>query len=160
MNKLANDKGITLVALVITIIVLLILATITATAGRDVISNAKLTTFGTELHAIQTEVNRLHQKYKNGDTQVAEIGQNLQGSQKEAKAFAGAEVTNTEGYKYYSKSTLEQLGLKDFGQEFLVNIAQSDVISLDGFVYKGKTIWNLAQLSNGAYIVKPETNQQ
>lgn len=156
MNKLANDKGITLIALVVTIIVLLILASITVPAGRDVIANAKLTTFGTEMQVMQTEVNRLQQKYKNGDTAVLEIGRELSGTDDETKAFTGAEITNTEGYRYYDKSTLEELGLKDFGQEFLVNVPERMIISLAGFNYKGETIFTMSQLSNGAYNVEFE----
>ena len=111
MKKLANDKGITMVALVVTIIILLILASISIVAGRDVIANAKLTTFGAEMQIMQTEVNKLQQKYKNGDTSVLEIGQDLQNTQQETKAFNGADIDtdNREGYRYYNKATIEEL---------------------------------------------------
>ena len=156
MKKIANDKGITLVALVITVIVLLILASISIPAGRDVIANTKLTTFGTEMQIMQTEVNKLQQKYKNGDTSVLEIGKDLQGNEEETNAFNGAIETETEGYRYYDKITLKELGLNDFSQEFLVNIPKRMIISLAGFNYKGQYIWTMAQLSNGSYNVKFE----
>ena len=45
MNMLNERKGITLVSLVITIVILLILASIGTSAGIDVIKQAKLNSF-------------------------------------------------------------------------------------------------------------------
>lgn len=156
MKKLANDKGITLVALVVTIIILLILAAVTIPAGRNVIADAKLTAFSTEMEIMQQEVNKLYQKYKNGDTEVLELGLDLQQNNNEEKAFYGADEPNRTGYRYYNINTIEGLGLTDISQEFLVNVARRKIISLAGFKYRGEEMWTMAQLPSGSYNVKYE----
>ena len=44
-KNIANSKGVTLIALVITVIVLLILASIATYSGMDIIESSKLSTF-------------------------------------------------------------------------------------------------------------------
>ena len=61
-----QDKGITLVSLVITIAVLIILASIATYSGVNVIRQSKLNKFTTEMGIMQTEVNNLYDKYSNG----------------------------------------------------------------------------------------------
>ena len=60
-NILKNSKGITLVALITTIIVLLILASVATTTGKNVLEKSHLTAFTTELKIMQTHVNQLYQ---------------------------------------------------------------------------------------------------
>lgn len=118
INYITEERGITLTALVITIILLLILAGVGISVGRDTIESAKLMSFGTELQAIQSKVNELEQelqrKVKSNDTdevnRIKNIGQNLQGNEQESLAFSGAEVSDTSGYRYYDKNTVEDLG--------------------------------------------------
>jgi len=67
-----KNKGITLVALVITIVVLLILASVATYSGIEVIKSAKLTAFTTELKIMQTQVNAKYEEnsespYRNGN---------------------------------------------------------------------------------------------
>lgn len=57
-----NNKGITLVALIITIIILLILASVATYSGIGVIKSAKLTAFTTELKIMQTQVNEIYEE--------------------------------------------------------------------------------------------------
>ena len=73
-----NDFGITLVGLVITIIILLILASITVYSGVSTIRSAKLTKFTTELKMMQQKVNELYDSYKNERlvTGIQDIGKN------------------------------------------------------------------------------------
>ena len=49
-------------------IVILILTTISTFSGIDVIKNAKLTTFTTEMKIMQLQINSIYEKYTNGDT--------------------------------------------------------------------------------------------
>ena len=56
MNKLIKqEKGVTLIVLVVTIIVLLILATITMYGGTDIIKKSKLEGLKTNMLVIQTK---------------------------------------------------------------------------------------------------------
>ena len=63
MKKIAkNNKGITLVALVITIVVILILASVATYSGIDAIKSSEFTRFSAELKIMQTQVNSIYQE--------------------------------------------------------------------------------------------------
>ncbi len=57
-----NKKGITLIALVLTIIILLILASVATYSGMGIINSSKLTAFEAELKIMQTRSKRLISK--------------------------------------------------------------------------------------------------
>lgn len=57
-----NNKGITLIALIITIIILLILASVATYNGMEVIQSSKLTAFTAELKIMQTQVNTIYEE--------------------------------------------------------------------------------------------------
>ena len=65
MKKFKSNKGITLIALVITIVILIILASIGTYSGIQVVKSAQFTAFSTELKIMQTQVNKLYEKNKN-----------------------------------------------------------------------------------------------
>ena len=56
--KKTNEKGITLITLVITVIILLILASVGITSGKQTIDMAKYNQFKSELTTIQTKIKR------------------------------------------------------------------------------------------------------
>ena len=149
-----EEQGITLVTLIIMIVLLLIISSIAYSTGSNVIQNSRLTVFTTELEVMQTEVDSLYKDYKNGDSTVLEIGQNLQNTEQENIAFAGAGITDKTGYKYYNKATLEELGIEAVDQELLVNIETKSVISLKGVQDGDQIYYTIEQVPNSKYIVK------
>lgn len=73
MYLLKNSKGVTLTALIITIILLLILVTTATYTGVGTIQSARLTTFNTEMKIIQTKVEELRSNIvvdENGNKKV------------------------------------------------------------------------------------------
>ena len=60
--KSKTQKGVTLVALITTIIVLLILASVAAYSAKGVIESSKFNAFVAELKIMQTQVNALYEK--------------------------------------------------------------------------------------------------
>ncbi len=61
-------------SLVITIVILIILASIATYSGIEVIKSSKLTKFTTEMRIMQTQVNELYQKkMQDGDTTIEKI---------------------------------------------------------------------------------------
>ena len=74
--KLNDAKGITLVSLAITIAVLLILASVATYSGVNILRQSKLNKFTTEMKLMQTEVNDLYDRYKNGED-VLSLGKDL-----------------------------------------------------------------------------------
>ena len=75
--KKTEEKGVTLVALITTIVVLLILTAIGATSGREVIDFAKFSQFKEELRILQTKVN------EGSQNDELTLGQELTESQKD-----------------------------------------------------------------------------
>ena len=156
-----ENKGITLMSLVITIIILLILSGITFQTGKSVIENSKVTAFTVELQAMQTKVNELYQKKNSGDgttningedVLVDDIGTALTGSQEENTALAGAGVSS-DGFKYYSLETIKELGVNEVTQDFLINIDTRQIVSIEGIDYQGQHYYTMDDLPNGLYNV-------
>ena len=116
MKKL-NQKGVTLIALVITIIVLLILAAVATYSGREVIESSKLTAFTTEMKIMQTNVNEIYEKLK----VLVDI----------------LEIEDTKNYRYIDEETLNNLKIEGLKQEFFINIEERKVVSYKGLNYKG-----------------------
>lgn len=163
-NSCEKEKGITLMSLVITIVILLILASITTYSGIEVIKSSKLTTFTTEMNIMQTQVNELYQKMQDGDTTIEELGENISQIDNQTqvdKVFNAVGITTKderEQYKYFDKDTIKKLNIEGVSGTFFVNIDKRSVISYEGFQYEDKYYYTLEQLPNGLYNVEHEKN--
>ena len=185
-NIIKNKKGITLIALIITIILLLILASVATYSGIEIINSSRLTTFTTEMKIMQTEVNELYQKYIdnnkieiNGDTYygkdkgetegktILQIGEELTDSQKDflnklANDVSETSIVSSEGYRYWNEDLLEDLQIDGIESDFLVNIEKRSIVSCQGLNYQNKMYYTLEQLPNNLYNVEyndPNTNK-
>jgi Tfp pilus assembly protein PilE len=145
---LKSEKGITMVTLVITIVVMLIIAGIAVTAGNDSIKNTKKTAFITELEIIQEKVNTIYEKRKLNEEDVEYYnlsGKDISYVDKSilAKVLNG---TSQNGYRYFSQNDLEQLDLSDISQDVIINFDTRDVVSLKGIEIDGKTYYRLSDI--------------
>ena len=160
MNVLNERKGITLVSLAITIVVLIILASIGTSAGIDVIKQAKLNAFTTELEVMQVKVNELYDEYSSGNNEVLDYGKDLSLSGGQADKVLTSSVSgitdNKADYRYYDKTTIDALKLEGIDSEFFVNIKTRSVVSYNGMEYEGVTYYTLEQLPQGLYNVTYE----
>lgn len=152
--KIKSEKGVTLVALVIVIVILFIISGIGIMAGKSTIESAKYSQFMHELIELQTKVNELNQ---NGDT---EIGRKLTDEQNEV--FNNSVITEIiyngktedeqnkikDGFRYCNRAYIkQQLGLET-DREYLINVEYRYIIYKDGFEYDG-TIYYMPQQVNG-----------
>lgn len=157
-----NAKGITLVALIITIIILVILAGIATYSGIDTIRLSKYTRFKTELRIMQAEVNNWYEEYSNGDTSVLTKGEEISSNstvQAQAnKVFTSSEsgITDQEGYRYFSQDTIKSLGIEGVEQDLFINVAKRSVVSYEGYTYEGETYYILNQIPDEMYNVEYE----
>jgi len=62
-----NEKGITIIALVITVVVTIIILTITTTTVMDSYRNMQMQNFSAEMRMIQSGIDNFHSKYTNWD---------------------------------------------------------------------------------------------
>ncbi len=152
-----NSKGITLVSLVITIIVLLLLASIATYSGLNVIRSSKFTTFTTQLKIMQTKVNALYQENSQKEYGVV-ISGDLQAQANKIFAELSKDtqtgITSQEGYRYWDKNVIKELGIEGVEQDFFINLEKRSVISCQGFKEEGKTYYTLSQIPNGLYNVE------
>ena len=109
-NSCKKENGITLMSLVITIVILLILASIATYSGIEVIKSSKLTKFTTEMKIMQTQVNELYQKMQDGDTTIEELGKDISDQTQVNKIFdeVGIETVDERGkYRYFDKDKIK-----------------------------------------------------
>lgn len=161
MKKIKETKGVTLIALVVTIVVLLILASIGINSGQDAINSAKFNEFKSELKIMQTKVNELNQSNE------TEIRPELTEQQKSIfnvetvyniifENKSDEEITNIKkGFRYYSKDYINnKFNFDSITRDYFVNIEKRIVISCTGFEYKGKTYYMSEQFTDGLYNVE------
>ena len=155
-----EEKGITVITLITTIVILLILASIGVTSGMSTIKSMNFSEFKSELKILQTKVNELNQNNK------LEIGQELTEEQKNIfnittisniifKDKSEEEKTKIQnGFKYcdidYIKNDFELGSIK---RDYIINVEYRYVICYDGFSYKGTTYYMVNQLENEIYNV-------
>lgn len=179
-NILKNCKGITLVALVTTIVVILILASVATYSGKNALERTYLTAFTAELKIMQTHVNEIYQQYIDGETiQLGneeytgediltmrksstnpEYSTNIENSSLPiydiAQSVFTSEqsgITDKSGYLYFNKNLLEDLNIEIEDKEYFVNIEKRSIVSCTGFKYQDETYYTLEQLPNGVYNV-------
>lgn len=132
-NNKINQKGITLVALVITIIVLLILASVSITGGLKSIKTSKETAILSELEMIQHAV---LERYTNEVTMgtnnfpgqqkfttTEEIKNEISELTSDTKLMNILENTKNEidDFYYLEKEDLEELGITNADDSYIIN---------------------------------------
>lgn len=156
-----NERGVTLVALVTTIIILLILSTIGVTSGKSTIEYSNFNKLKNKLTILQTKVNELNQQNK------TDIGQEIGDDQ---KAILNNEVVSSIIYKNRNdeeKNSIEagfrlldgnqikeQLGLDGYKGNYLINVEYRYVVLCDGLEYNGITYYMIDQIEGGLYNVE------
>lgn len=167
MKKETNSvKGITLIALIVTIIVILILASVGTYSGIEAVKTAQLNKFISEMKIMQIQVNNIYDKYKNGEEVlgytgediIANIGKLPSTSPKADNVFkeSTSGIVDRIGYRYFDTETIKQLGIEGVEEEFFVNIEKRSIISVNGFEYNGKTYYTMDQIPSSLYNVDYE----
>ena len=164
-----NEKGITLVSLIIMIIIILTISTIAIKTSTNSIDLAKYTAFQTELRVIQTKVNEIcANEIKENDNIITKpnIGTNastnptlkVQEVNKILQEKANKSEKNItqieQGFNLWTKTDINQtLKIENITQDFLVNIEECIVISVKPFNYEGKDYYMLEQMEDSVYNV-------
>lgn len=158
-RKVKNNKGITLITLVVTVIVIGILASVATYSGIEVINSSKLTRFTTEMKLIQTKVNEIYED--RNDEEYEEIGTTEELnklstilSSLNSEWSYGSSDTNK--YKYFSQNEIKnKLNIEDVQQEgIFIDFDNRKVVSSNGITVDGKTYYVLEQLPNSLYNVE------
>lgn len=159
--KVKNNKGITLIALTITIIILLILASITIYSGKESIKKAQLESLKTNMLLIKAKAKEYVEQasFKNGVNKsgISEEAKNeLKGKEANASDYSKQNITINGGEILYklTSDNLKEMGLKDVklgsNEEYLVKYNIKDVTvevyNTSGYENNGTTVYSLSEL--------------
>ena len=157
--KVKNNKGITLIALTITIIILLILASITIYSGKESIKKAQLESLKTNMLLIKAKAKEYVEQasFKNGvnKSEISEEAKNeLKGKEANASDYSKQNITINGGEILYklTSDNLKEMGLKDVklgsNEEYLVKYNIKDVTvevyNTSGYENNGTTVYSLS----------------
>lgn len=132
-----EEKGITIVSLVITIIVLLIISLISVNIGIKSINSSKDSKTTSELIMVQHAVLEQYTKYKTTKDSVYLVGNKI--TKEEATRFAtdmGVTLVNipdtysNKDYYMLDKASLTTIGIKDSADEYVVNYVSGEVMNI------------------------------
>ena len=149
-----NKKGITLISLVVTIIVMVILLSVGGSVSLQLIRKGKEQSLVTDMLLIQTKVKIIMERANfNSDTSIY-IGIKLKDNENKTN-IAGEALTSEELEKdsiyIYDETTLVSIGLSSIdlnsGDVFLVDYSNSDIIFPKGCKREdGSTFYRLSQI--------------
>lgn len=145
-----NQKGITLITLVITIIILIIITGVVTYSGLESINISQKTAFISELEMIQAKVNVIYEERKASLEKIEyynTIGQDISNLDLDGLTESLGE-TSKEGFRLFKQTDLDKLGLDNINQEILINYDTREVVSLNGFEIEGIRYYNLSDIPN------------
>ena len=152
-----ENKGITLIALIITIIVMLILTSVVTYSGIETYKSTQVTKFVTQMQLIQTRVDDLVEE-KNIEELLA-LGATIPNDKKSIinTAYRNGEILNNEEafFRYFNSQDLKnELDLEDgIDDEILVNFKTREVVTVNGIEYNGTTYYTQYKLPNAQTII-------
>ena len=156
MKNKKSQKGITIIALVITIIMLLILASVATYTGIESYDKAEQIKFVSQMKLIQAKVD---EKVQEEDFDSTTIGTGLTEEQKQilinsVQNDGISDPTGDEEFenfvRYITKEQLsEQWDLDNIDEDIIVNFKTREVISTVGFEYGGTTYYTQYKLPKG-----------
>ena len=133
-----NEKGITLMSLVITIVMMSILAVIGVNYGTSTIKAMQYQNFNYQLEQIQGRVDVIHEKINSGDNSYQTMGENAEMSSNANSVLTSLGLKSSD-YRYFTPQNLEKyLNISNVEQEVAINFKTKDVVSIKGFLYEGK----------------------
>lgn len=132
-----SNKGVTLISLVITIIVLLILSGIGITMGTNMISTSQDKKLISELNMVQHAILEQYAKYQTTkDTSYIKIGNKMElADVKDIASNMGIELANipdsysNKDYYKLDKLSLLKIGIENTEDEYIVNYISGEVIN-------------------------------
>lgn len=128
MEILKPNKGITVVALVITIIILLIIAGVSIYTGGDEIKTAKSNSAKTQLSMVQHAVLERYTEYKVTKNEAILVGEALSGNSE--VTASGFTPKATDGYYKLSKEDLEEMGIQEEEDTYIVNYKTGEAMNI------------------------------
>ena len=163
--KNKGEKGITLLALVVTIGVMILLAGMGAYTSTSSIKSSHYDVFKTELKIMQSQVNQITEEYSKENKKIGveltdiekEILNTEEVAEQLTKKAEDADMTIEEiqnGFRICTTDYIkETLGIENITRDYLINLEQCIVVSEESVEYEGTTYYMLEQMDDGLYNV-------
>lgn len=163
---LKRCKGITMISLVITIVVLMILSSITTYSGISTAREAKFYNAVHQMKVMQMKVNEWYEESKNNETTHWDKGVSIVDSGKEKVCInayynanknniSSSEIGEITDYKYFSaKCISDELDIEGINYDFLINLNTRYVILVDGIKKNEVIYYSLGEIDGESYNVK------
>jgi len=153
-----KTKGITLIALIITIIIMLILAGVSITVGMDSVKHSRVVKFVSYMQILQRKVDEIAEtnNYSMLGTQISETGKQSTIENILSIANTNGEIQPiiTSNYRYFNSTDISTiLGIDNIEDEIVVNFETREVVSLNGIEYKSKMYYTQYLLPTGQKII-------
>lgn len=151
-----NEKGITLMMLVITIIITLMIAVSAAYSGISTYKGMKVKTFSEQLSIIKERVNITKTKAQtNSEVDLKSLGKEITEEKLGRGLFTriknavvnSKEEIDIENLRYFDSNLLKQeLGVDIDDMEVLINFENSLIISVNGVEYENQKVYTQHQI--------------
>ena len=148
-----NEKGITLISLIITAIIMIILATVTITTS-NIIETERIQSLTSNMLLIQAKVRIINERVSfNGDTSIY-VGRKLKDEVNKSSISNGvltlAEL-ESEYFYVYDRETLDSIGLEGIklsnNEVYIVNYQECDIICPTGVKNEnGQMVYRLSEI--------------
>lgn len=152
-----SDRGITLIALVITVIVIAIIAGTAFYAGTDSLEEAKRTAFITEVKMIKEKIALYDEK------QGASMGKSAttvpEAQRKKILLSEGINITSLSSFRYFDKADFNAIDLTGIKNAYLIDFKTKQVLSANGVKVDGVYRYALHQLGANIYEPTYDENQ-
>ena len=152
-----EDAGITLIALILTIILMIILGGIGIYTGTEIMQASRITRFSTEMKMVQQRVNEIYTEIQAGNTTYYQTGKELtnllpMAQDKIEKAFTAENIQEIDkkNFRYFDEGDLAEIGIEGVSQDVLINLYNRMVISVEGIEKENVTYYTESSL-NGEY---------
>lgn len=147
---MGKESGITIIALVITIVLIIILTGVTIYSGISAYDEARKIGFEDEMTIIQEKVNTEYINIKNGKKQVTDYGKSIEQAQGQKeiidKVLNGKDVNN---FRYLDENSIKyDLGIDGIKQKVVIDFNSRQVYSLIGVKYNGEMYYSKYDLPN------------
>lgn len=157
-NKTKGNKGITLIALVITIIIMLILASVTTYTGLNTYRHSQVNKFVTQMQLLQAKVDDLVDSKTTEE--LNNMGLQSVTTQEQINAITNAfkqeEITTADTSKYKvftSDKILEILDVEYVENDIMVNFETREIVDAIGVEYEDTTYYTQYKLPGGQTII-------
>lgn len=153
-----NEKGITIISLVIAVIIIVLIAAVGITQGREVINKANVQTLNTNMLLVQAKAKIIEERHSFDEEnlyhgeQLSTITDNEKINQLKADGVISEEEENYDAYYVLRQSDIYELELNTITLKdafFIVNYKTEEVIYSEGIKdLEGNTYYKLSELVN------------